>query len=102
MNVLHFLAAPAHTPSAEAFWSDTAAALASKQDVSAYLFHEGASALMDPRLPDLIKKGLRVFCCPRAAETFGGSSAIQATLGGPGLLAELIERSNSFHSFNVS
>ena len=102
MNVLHFLSAPAGTAAAEAFWGKTSAALASKQDVSSYFFHEGATALQDPRLAGLIQKGLRLFCCPRAAESFGGSAASQATLGGPGLLAELIERSSSFHSFNVS
>ena len=102
MNVLHFLSAPASSPSAEAFWSQTSAALESDQDVSVYFFHEGATALQDPRLAGLIQKGLRLFCCPRAAESFGGSAASQATLGGPGLLAELIERSSSFHSFNVS
>ena len=101
MNFLHFLSAPAGTAAAEAFWSETSTALASKQDVSVYLFHEGATALQDSRLAGLIQKGLRLFCCPRAAETFGGSSAGQATLGGPGLLAELIERSSSFRSFNA-
>ena len=102
MNVLHFLSAPANSPSAEAFWSQTSAALASHQDVSAYFFHEGATALQDPRLAGLIQKGLRVFGCPRAAESFGGSNSGQATLGGPGLLTELIERSSSLHSFNPS
>jgi len=101
MNVLHFLSAPAGSPAAEAFWSETSNSLASKQHVSVYLFHEGATALKDARLAGLIQKGMRLFCCPRAAEAFGGSSANQATLGGPGLLAELIERSSSFHSFTV-
>lgn len=102
MNVLHFLSAPAGTVAAEAFWSETAAGLASKKDVSVYLFHEGAMALQDPRLAVLLPKGLRLFCCPRAAETFGGPAAVQATLGGPGLLAELIERSSAFRSFDVA
>lgn len=102
MNVLHFLSAPAGTAAAEAFWAETSTALASKQDVSVYFFHEGATALQDSRLAGLIQKGLRLFCCPRAAENFGGSSASQATLGGPGLLAELIERSPSCRSFSVS
>ena len=102
MNVLHFVSAPATSPSAEAFWSETSAALASRQDVSVYLFHEGATALQDPRLPDLIQKGARLFCCPRAAESFAGTSANQATLGGPGLLAELIERSSAYRSFNTA
>ena len=102
MNVLHFLSAPAGSVAAEAFWSETSGALTSKKDVSVYLFHEGATALQDPRLPGLIQKGLRLFCCPRAAESFGGSGANQATLGGPGLLAELFERSSTSRSFNVS
>jgi len=102
MNVLHFLSAPASSPSAETFWSETSAALVSKQDVSVYLFHEGATALQDPRLAGLIKKGARLFCCPRAAESFAGAAADQATLGGPGLFAELIERSSAFRSFNVT
>ena len=102
MNVLHFLSAPASSPSAEAFWLETSAALVSKQDVSVYLFHEGAAALQDPRLPGLIQKGARLFCCPRAAENFAGSASTQATLGGPGLFAELIERTSTFRSFNVT
>lgn len=102
MSVLHFLSAPAGSSSAESFWADTAAALQAKQNVSAYLFHEGAAGITDPRLPDLLQKGLRLFSCPRAAETFGGGSRIEATLGGPGLLAELIERSTSFRSFDAT
>jgi hypothetical protein len=102
MNVLHFLSAPASSPAAEAFWLETSAALVSKQDVSVYLFHEGAAALQNPRLAGLIQKGARLFCCPRAAESFAGVAANQATLGGPGLLAELIERSSTFRSFNVT
>jgi hypothetical protein len=50
----------------------------------------------------LIQKGARLFCCPRAAESFAGTSANQATLGGPGLLAELIERSSAYRSFNTA
>ncbi|MEY5062906.1 MAG: hypothetical protein RLZZ112_870 [Verrucomicrobiota bacterium] len=102
MNVLHFLSAPATSSAAQAFWSETSAALSSKADVSVYLFHEGATALQDPRLAGLVQKGLRLFCCPRAAESFAGSAANHATLGGPGLLAELIERSSAFRSFNVA
>ncbi|NDA10301.1 MAG: hypothetical protein EBZ44_04030 [Verrucomicrobia bacterium] len=102
MNVLHFLSAPAGSPASEEFWSETASALQSGNSVLAYFFHEGATALKDPRRPDLVQKGLHLFCCPRAAETFGRSGADQATLGGPGLLAELIERSASFRSFNVT
>ena len=102
MNVLHFLSAPANSPYAESFWSETSAALASRQDVSVYFFHEGATALQDPRLPDLIQKGARLFCCPRAAESFAGAAASQATLGGPGLLAELIERSSAYRCFNTA
>ena len=102
MNVLHFVSAPATSPSAEAFWSETSAALASRQDVSVYFFHEGAATLQDPRLPDLIQKGARLFCCPRAAESFAGTAASQATLGGPGLLAELIERSSTYRSFSAA
>jgi len=101
MSVLHFLSAPSGSSSAESFWAETAAALQAKQNVSAYLFHEGAAGLTDPRLPDLLQKGLRLFSCPRAAETFGAESKIEATLGGAGLLAELIERSNSFRSFDA-
>ncbi|NDA10223.1 MAG: hypothetical protein EBZ07_05180 [Verrucomicrobia bacterium] len=99
MNVLHFLSAPAGSPSAESFWAETASQLQAKQDVSAYLFHEGGGALKDPRLLPLRQQGLRLFCCPRAAETFGGVAADQAILGGPGLLAELMERCAAFRSF---
>ena len=101
MNILHFLSAPAGSSSAESFWSETSAALTSRQDVSVYFFHEGATALQDARLASLIQKGARLFCCPRAAETFGGTTSSPATLGGSGLLAELIERSAGFRSFNA-
>lgn len=100
MNVLHFLSAPAGSSAAENFWSETSAALQAQQSVSAYLFHEGAAGLNDPRLPELLQKGLRLFSCPRAAETFGAGSPIEATLGGPGLLAELMERCACFRSFD--
>lgn len=100
MNILHFLSAPAASLSAESFWSETSLQLRAKQDVSAYLFHEGGAALRDPRLSLFLQQGLRLFSCPRAAETFGGPAAAQATLGGPGLLAELMERSTAFRSFN--
>jgi len=100
MNILHFLSAPAGSSSAESFWSETASQLRAGQDVSAYFFHEGGAALKDPRLAPLMQKGLRLFSCPRAAETFGGPAVAQATLGGPGLLAELMERSTAFRSFN--
>ena len=99
MNVLHFLSAPAGSPSAESFWAETASQLQAKQDVSIYLFHEGATALQDPRLDSLIQKGARLFACPRAAEALGGVAANQATLGGPGLLAELMEGCAAFRSF---
>ncbi len=102
MNVLHFLSAPAGSSSAESFWSETASRLQAKQDVSAYLFHEGGAALKDSRLGPLLQQGLRLFSCPRAAETFGGAAAIHATLGGPGLLAELMERSSAFRSFDLA
>ncbi len=102
MNVLHFLSAPSGSSAAEAFWSETSSALASPQVVSVYLFHEGAAALKDPRLASLTQKGLRVFGCPRAVETFSAGSRIEATLGGPGLLAELIDRSSVFRSFTAS
>ena len=102
MNVLHFLSAPANSVSAEAFWSEISAALDSRKDVSVYFFHEGATALQDPRLVSLIQKGARLFCCPRAAESFAGTAANQATLGGPGLLAELIERSSTYRSFSAA
>ncbi|NBR46786.1 MAG: hypothetical protein EBT68_06725 [Verrucomicrobia bacterium] len=102
MNVLHFLSAPAGSPAAESFWSETDTALQEELTVSAYLFHEGATALQDPRLSTLLNRGLRLFSCPRAAETFGGSESPLATLGGPGLLAELIERAAAFRSFNAA
>jgi len=102
MNVLHFLSAPAASPAAEAFWSETYSRLQAQQDVSAYLFHEGGTALKDPRLASLLSQGLRLFACPRAAETFGGTAADQATLGGPGLLAELMERASAFACFDAS
>ncbi len=102
MNVLHFLSAPAGSPAAELFWSETDAALQGEKTVSAYLFHEGGAALQDPRLGILLNRGLRLFSCPRAAETFGGTESSPATLGGPGLLAELIERAGAFRSFNAA
>ena len=102
MNVLHFLSAPAGSTAAEAFWSETSLRLQAKQDVSAYLFHEGGTALKDPRLALLLSQGLRLFSCPRAAEIFGGDPTKKATLGGPGLLAELIDRSGTLRSFNAT
>jgi hypothetical protein len=107
LSALHLLAAPARTPSSNAFWKTIQEELGSKKPVSAYpvsayLLHEGASALLDPRLPKLVAQGLRLFACPRAVESFAPKSTTEIVLGGPGLLAELIERCASLRAYNPS
>ncbi|NDB97161.1 MAG: hypothetical protein EBZ78_13565 [Verrucomicrobia bacterium] len=99
MNVLHLLALPPEHPSTAAFWKETASSLDSGGIVSAYFLHEGASALLDPRLPSLVERGLRLFACPRAVEQFAPRHKLDIVLGGPGLLAELIERCSLARSF---
>ncbi|NDE85125.1 MAG: hypothetical protein EB056_03725 [Verrucomicrobia bacterium] len=66
-------------------------------DLSVYCLHEGARSLADVRLKDRM---IRLFACPRAAETIAGSGWEGVTLGGPGLLAELIERASTIHTFS--
>jgi len=102
LSVLHLLAAPPRTPSNTAFWKDTQEALSAGKTVSAYLLHEGASALLDSRLPKLVAQGLRLFGCPRAVESFAPNHSVEIVLGGPGLLAELIERCPFSESYNPS
>jgi hypothetical protein len=102
LSVLHLLAAPARTPSSSAFWKNIQEELGSKKPVSVYLLHEGASALLDPRLPKLVAQGLRLFACPRAVESFAPKSTAEIVLGGPGLLAELIERCGTLRAYNPS
>ncbi len=102
MSVLHLLAAPPRSPSTEAFWKEIQQELGSSQPVSAYLLHEGASALVDPRLTKFVSQGLRLFACPRAVESFAPQSTTEIVLGGPGLLAELIERCGSLKAYNPS
>ncbi|NBR71491.1 MAG: hypothetical protein EBQ51_03035 [Verrucomicrobia bacterium] len=100
LSILHLLAAPPDTPSNQAFWKDTREGLSSGGSLSAYFLHEGASALLDPRLPKLVAQGLRLFGCPRAVESYAPSHSAEIVLGGPGLLAELIERCKASRSYN--
>lgn len=102
MNVLFLFASSPASPSAASFWQETATQLSLGHSVSVYLLHEGAAALLDQRLVALRKQNLRLFACPRAIEQYGRGSEIEATLGGPGLLAELIERSHTLRSFDPS
>ncbi len=102
MTILHLLAAPPRTPANTRFWQRVPEDLSAGQTTSAYLLHEGASALLDPRLAKLIGQGLRLFACPRAVDTFAPEAKVELVLGGPGLLAELIERSASVESYNPS
>ena len=100
MSVLHLLASSPRTPAATLFWKAVQEELASGKPVSAYLLHEGATALLDSRLSKLIPLGLRLFACPRAVETFAPKHNLEIVLGGPGLLAELVERCSLTHSYN--
>lgn len=100
MSVLHLLAAAPRTPSSLTFWQSVQAELDLGQTTSAYFLHEGASALLDPRLPKLVSQGLRLFACPRAVDAFAPKHTAEIVLGGPGLLAELIERSPTLRSYN--
>jgi len=102
LSVLHLLAAPPRSSSNTAFWKEAQEALSSGKTVSAYLLHEGASALLDSRLPKLVAQGLRLFGCPRAVDSFAPNHSVEIVLGGPGLLAELIERCPSSQSYNPS
>ena len=74
--------------------------LESHEKVSAYFLHEGATSLLHPQLPDLVERGLRLFACPRAVEQFASGNQLDIVLGGPGLLAELIERCSPTRSFD--
>jgi len=100
MNHLHLLASPPDHPATALFLKQTTALLDSNQKISAYFLHEGAAALLDPRLPVLVSRGLRLFACPRAVEQFAPSYQLDVVLGGPGLLAELIERCSPTRSFD--
>lgn len=100
MNHLHLLASPPDHPAAALFFKETTTLLDSNQKISAYFLHEGAASLLDPRLPDLVSRGLRLFACPRAVEQFAPSYQLDVVLGGPGLLAELIERCSPTRSFD--
>jgi len=102
LSVLHLLAAPPRTPASNAFWKSIQEELSSKSAATAYLLHEGATALLDPRLPKLVAQGLRLFACPRAVESFAPKSTSEIVLGGPGLLAELIERCATLRAYNPS
>jgi hypothetical protein len=47
-----------------------------------------------------VARGLRLFACPRAVEQFASGYQLDVVLGGPGLLAELIERCSPTRSFD--
>ncbi|MEI7721156.1 MAG: hypothetical protein WCJ23_04180 [Verrucomicrobiota bacterium] len=100
MNHLHLLASPPDHPATALFLKQTTALLESQEKVSAYFLHEGATSLLHPQLPDLVARGLRLFACPRAVEQFASGYQLDVVLGGPGLLAELIERCSPTRSFD--
>ena len=100
MNHLHLLASPPNHPATAFFLKETTALLDSNQKISAYFLHEGAASLLHPQLPDLVARGLRLFACPRAVEQFAAANQLDVVLGGPGLLAELIERCSPTRSFD--
>jgi hypothetical protein len=72
-------------------------ALSTKDDLSVYFLHEGAQSLGDGLLAD---PRIRLFACPRAAESITGPGLDRVTLGGPGLLSELIERASTIYTFS--
>lgn len=97
MNPLLILASPPEHPSTTDFWGKLKNCLSVHDRISVYCLHEGAQSLADVRLKN---QKIRLFACPRAAEAFGGSGWEGVTLGGPGLLAELIERASPIHPFS--
>ena len=99
MNQLLILASPAVHPSTEAFWKNLGEAVVERNDLYVYCLHEGAQSLADPRLAN---PNVRLFSCPRAAERFSPTPLEHLTLGGPGLLAELVDRSSSIRAYTPS
>jgi len=97
LNQLLILASPLDHPATEDFWERLNKSLLTKADLSVYFLHEGAQSLSDARLAD---PKIRLFACPRAAERMPRAGSDRVTLGGPGLLAELIERASTIHAFS--
>lgn len=99
LKVLLILASPPNHPSTAEFWHVCQQHLKSGCDLSVYFLHEGASSVPDSRFQNT---QVRLFACPRAVESFAPFCADQVTLGGPGLLAELMERAETIQAFSPS
>lgn len=97
LSTLLILASPPNHPATEVFWATLQRCLAMTEDLSVYCLHEGARSLADHRLAD---PKIRLFACPRAVEAIAEPGLDRVTLGGPGLLAELIERASSIQTFS--
>ncbi|NCY20998.1 hypothetical protein EBX31_03460 [bacterium] len=97
MSTLLILAAPSNHPATADFWQSLQLTLSNESELSVYLLHEGARSLADARLMD---SRIRLFACPRATEKMPEAGSHRLTLGGPGLLAELIERASTIHTFS--
>ena len=99
MNHLLILASPPDHPATKDFWERLQSLFSAPDVLSVYCLHEGARSLEDSRLAN---QRIRLFACPRAAETMSGIGQERVTLGGPGLLAELIDRASAIQTFSPS
>lgn len=99
MKVLLILASPPDHPSTAEFWNEYQLHFQGGHHLSVYCLHEGASSLTDSRFQST---KARLFACPRAVESFAPSASDHVTLGGPGLLAELMERADTLRAFSPS
>lgn len=97
MSCLLILASPPDHPSSTSFWKELQDHRGDQPALLVYCLHEGATALNDLRAAT---PNVRFFACPRAVEKFAPSVRDLVTLGGPGLLAELIERVDHIKAFS--
>lgn len=97
LSTLLILASPPNHLATEGFWGALQRCLAAPEDLSVYFLHEGARSLTDIRLAD---PKIRLFACPRAVQGITEPVSDRVTLGGPGLLAELIERASAIQTFS--
>jgi hypothetical protein len=97
LNHLFILASPLGHPATVDFWDQLKEGNARNLELAVYFLHEGAQSIPDSRFTD---GKTRLFACPRAVETVAESARERVTLGGPGLLAELIDRASAIHTFS--
>lgn len=94
------LSTPPENPNLETVVRLSETAIKENHQVYLYLIDEGTKTMGDPRLDQLIKKGLKLFVCAYGAEKHRTPLHGKATPCGLVVLSDLIKACDPFLSFN--